>query len=145
MSAGTAASKTGWGAVFQTLHSSLIDELTDRYPDPQPVLGLPKKYPGYVLPPGAEHPEVWFAPLKMDGKEAYFILATQSRSRENFPKSWNELWASLAKTIDHERGIRNQEFEMGKAHPLESPPAITQLIWVPFVLGQGTCFMGMGI
>jgi hypothetical protein len=136
---------SGWSTVFQTLHSCLIDELTDRYPDPQPVLGLPRKFPGFCMPHGAEHPELWYAPLSLDGKQAWFILATQSRTRENFPRSWNEFWASLLKTIEHEKGIRKQAFEVGKPQPMETPPEVTQLIWVPFALGGGTCFMGMGI
>jgi hypothetical protein len=39
-----------WTALLQSLHSALIDEITDRHPEPKPELGLPKKFKSFQFP-----------------------------------------------------------------------------------------------
>ena len=39
-----------WTALLQSLHSALIDEVTDRHPEPKPELGFPKKQSQFQFP-----------------------------------------------------------------------------------------------
>ena len=39
-----------WTALLESLHSSLIDELTDRHPEPKPELGMPIRMNAFVAP-----------------------------------------------------------------------------------------------
>ena len=39
-----------WTALLESLHSALIDEVTDRHPEPKPELGLPKRQSQFAFP-----------------------------------------------------------------------------------------------
>src|ERR1700722_15082723 len=39
-----------WTGLFQSVHSALIDELTERHPEPKPELGMPVREASYRIP-----------------------------------------------------------------------------------------------
>src|SRR5579885_31142 len=39
-----------WTGLFQSVHSALIDELTERHPEPKPELGMPVRETSYRVP-----------------------------------------------------------------------------------------------
>lgn len=143
-----------WTALLESLHSALIDELTERHPEPKPELGMPQRHRQLALPaPGLQGAlicEASFA-LEAGGETRGFALfAADAEAVLKLKLSSRKLWDALIKRAGREFMFRNIKPRLGDAKELPSaelPPGFAtpaRVIWIPFKLNPGTCYLGVG-
>ena len=140
-----------WTAVLQSVHSALIDELTDRHPDPKPELGLPVRQSGYVLPePGLS--SVLVCELELVGTRGILLIASEPGFGRALKLGPEELWSAILKRAGGEfarRGIQPAFYSplnvVGGGPLPKHLPIPGRLVWIPFSIPGGRCFLGMGV
>src|SRR4051812_46396199 len=97
-----------WTAVLQSVHSALIDELTDRHPEPKPELGMPVRQTGYSIPDPALT-SVLICGLDLAGAQGMIVLASEPGFAKTLKVPMEELWSLILKRAGGEfsrRGIQ---------------------------------------
>jgi hypothetical protein len=147
-----------WTALLESLHSSLIDELTERHPEPKPELGMPQRHRQLAMPaPGALRVaicEVSFvlAQPTPAGNETrgFALVALDEPCAGKLKLDALKLWDALIKRAGREfmfRGIQPRLGNPGLLAEPSIPPGYAEpsrVIWIPFKLGPGTCYLGVG-
>jgi hypothetical protein len=147
-----------WTALLESLHSALIDELTDRHPEPKPELGMPQRHRQLVLP--ATGPltavicEVSFALAQPTAASTetrgFALIAVDETCAKRLKLDATQLWNSLIKRAGGEFGFRGIQPRLGNLQELKSstlPAGFAEparVIWIPFKLGSGACYLGVG-
>ena len=140
-----------WTALLESIHSALIDELTDRHPDPKPTLGMPTRSKRLDPPPGVS--EVLFVEAAF-GPESRgsVMLSFDAGFFEAISVSAEQFWGSILKRIGTELMRRNikptlsppimmkQTIQLPKGFPEPS-----RVIWVPFEIPKGRCYLGLAV
>jgi hypothetical protein len=139
-----------WTALLESLHSALIDEVTDRHPEPKPELGLPKRQSQFAFPSPEIPTTLWvdvsFGPSKGAAMLAFqpgFIKALKFKTSQ-------QLWEALLKRAGSEFARRQIQPIFGGVMELHStgtvPKDLTELprvVWIPIKLPGGECFFGI--
>jgi hypothetical protein len=137
-------------ALFESLHSAWIDELTERFPEPKPELGMPMRF-SELKAPVTGLAQVVRVDVEIGGKKGVALLALSQEAASNLGCDSQSLWEALA--------ARSQrEFEFRKVQPIlgqpqvfrdegwatKKPEGFSRLIWVPVSLDGAACFLGVG-
>lgn len=137
-------------ALFESLHSAWIDELTERFPDPKPELGMPMRF-SELAAPVAGLAQVVRVEVEIGGKKGVALLALSQKAMEKLGCSGAELWGALGERAQKEfafRGIRPTLSKAGQYSgedwTLGKPEGFSRLIWVPVSLDGSACFLGVG-
>jgi hypothetical protein len=136
------------------LHSALIDELTERHPEPKPELGMPQRQRELALPvpglTGALICETSFA-LEAGGETRGFALfAADAEAASKLGLDSRALWEALIKRAGREFMFRGIKPRLGDVRVLEGPglpagyAAPGRVVWIPFKLNPGVCWLGVG-
>jgi len=147
-----------WTALLESLHSALIDELIERHPEPKPELGMPQRHRQLAMPaPGtlsAVICEVSFAlaqPTAASSEARGFaLIAIDDACIKELKLDAAQLWNALLKRAGREFGFRGIQPRLGDLRDLKSaalPPGFAEpvrVIWIPFKLGAGACYLGVG-
>lgn len=147
-----------WTALLESLHSALIDELIERHPEPKPELGMPQRHRHLAMPaPGALSAvicEVSFAlaqPTTASSETCGFaLIAVDEACAKNLKLDAPLVWNALIKRAGREFGFRGIQPRLGDLKVLKGPtlPAgfsePARVIWIPFKLGSGVCYLGVG-
>jgi hypothetical protein len=145
-----------WTALLQSLHSALIDELTDRHPEPKPELGMPVRQNEFAFPsvdfPVALVCEVTF--VLSDGKESrgFSLFGMDPICAKKLGLDTRGGWDALVKRAGGEFMHHKIRPRFGSVVELRNPErelpagfaAPGRVVWVPFKLNPGICYLGIG-
>jgi hypothetical protein len=147
-----------WTALLQSLHSALIDELTDRHPEPKPELGMPLRQRAFAFP-SSDFPVVLLCEVTFslgDGTESrgFTLFGLDPVSSRKLGLDTPATWAALVKRAGGEfmhHKIRPKFGTLVELHntggAVELPkgfPPPERVVWVPFKLNPGVCYLGVG-
>jgi hypothetical protein len=146
-----------WTALLESLHSALIDELIERHPEPKPELGMPIRQKIFAFPSAdlatALVCDATFA-LEAGGESAGFaILGADALCEKKLNLSTQGMWEALLKRAGREFDMRKIRPRVGSAVELRNSGAVTlprgfavpsRVVWVPFKLNPGICYLGVG-
>lgn len=138
-----------WTALLESLHSALIDELTERHPEPKPTLGMPTRSKTLSAPEGVA--QVLFCEATFDPAQrgsALLAFDPPFMSAINLPAE--DFWQAILKRA-------GTEFMRRSIRPTLSPPVVmkppitlpkgfpepTRVIWIPFEIPAGRCYLGL--
>lgn len=140
-----------WTALLESLHSALIDEITDRHAEPKPELGLPLRQNRFALP-SPDLDRMLLVGVAFDGSQGIALLASQEGFDKSIRLSQKELWQALLKRAGSEFARRNivpKLTSLQEVHATDTFPAATvqcaRVIWIPIRLPGGQCFFGVGV
>ncbi len=139
-----------WTAVLQSVHSALIDELTDRHPEPKPELGMPVRGNEYRVP-DPSLTSVLACVVEISGQRGVVFLANEPSFTQALGQSAPELFKALLKRAGGEflhRGIKPVFSEpvtlLGASALPADFPTPGRVVWIPFKLPSGSCYLGLG-
>lgn len=147
-----------WTALLESLHSALIDELIELHPEPKPELGMPQRHRQLVMP--ASGPltavicEITFTLAQptpaVTETRGFALIAVDEVCAKKLKLDAGKLWSALIKRAGREFGFRGIQPRLGGLKELKNPalpPGFAEparVIWIPFKLGSGTCYLGVG-
>jgi hypothetical protein len=140
-----------WTALLQSLHSALIDEITDRHPEPKPELGLPKKFKSFQFP-FAKAEKLFWAKTSFPGSVGASFIAFEDDFLKTLQLTAAEFWKILVNRAATEFTRRQigptfevqNEFSNSAKIPAELA-RLSNIVWIPIVLPAGECWLGIGI
>jgi hypothetical protein len=140
-----------WSSLLESLHSALIDELTERHPEPKPELGLPIRQNRFAVP-STEIEKFFLVELSFGASQGIALLASQDSFHEKILISRDKLWAAMVHRATSEFARRNiqpkfqpsREFHSTDAFP-SSTLKCARVIWIPLGIPSGKCFFGVGV
>ncbi|OFZ17765.1 MAG: hypothetical protein A2X94_04135 [Bdellovibrionales bacterium GWB1_55_8] len=141
-----------WNALLESLHSAAIDELTEKFPEPKPELGLPKRASGFDAPLGCTSNLI----VRTSGVEAGHALSgwVMLACDADFARAitLESLWGELQNRAQREflrRGIVPKfsgpsvaPVRIADTNGLALP---SRVIWMPFRLAPGQLQLGVGV
>ena len=141
---------TPWTALLESLHSALIDELTERHPEPKPTLGLPIRQANLTLP--RAQLSVLAVEFSFDNGRGLVMVASEAGFMRALELTPLNFWKAIVKRAGSEfmrRFIKPKsgavrELKLGEPIP-ENWIHPSRVVWIPFQLPQGTCFLGMAV
>ncbi|MGK5082718.1 hypothetical protein WDW37_05375 [Bdellovibrionota bacterium FG-1] len=144
-----------WTALLESLHSALIDELIQRHPEPKPELGMPIRQRELAFPasglPDALLCSISFATGQSESL-GFALLGVDTDCRQKLGIAPQQLWDSLIRRAGQEFFYRGIKPRLGNpveiqrdASPLlpKGFPIPGRVIWVPFRLNPGVCYLGV--
>ncbi len=141
-----------WNKLLEALHSSLIDELCERAPEPKPELGMPARFDSLTFPAEACE-RILLTPVTMAGMKGLGSLAmdpdAEKRLGVNALAVWESLLARAWRSEFPRRGI-DPEFEkpIWCEDSSRLPPSLTPprtVIWIPIRIGEGRCHLAVAV
>jgi hypothetical protein len=142
-----------WTALLQSLHSALIDEVTDRHPEPKPELGLPKRQSRFDFPSALTKKILVVdvsIPTSDGASEGFAMLGFQPEFLNAAQLKAPELWSAMLKRAQSDFSRRNISPIFGKPSELKSSAdaskellALKQIVWIPISVPQGECWFGI--
>ena len=140
-----------WTAFLESLHSALIDEITDRHPEPKPELGLPLRQNRFAVP-SSEVEQLLLVEVACGASTGIALLASQAGFMKAISLTSQDLWNAMVLRAGAEfsrRGIQPnfsavQKFQATDAFP-SSTLRCARVIWIPIRLPGGQCFFGVGV
>src|SRR6185437_13800310 len=140
-----------WTGLLESLHSSLIDEVTDRHPEPKPELGLPLRQSRFALPsPEVEH--LLLVEVSFDASQGIALLASQDGFAKSLKLDSQKLWDAMIKRAGTEFNRRQIQPKFAPVQQLRATDAFPnstlkcgRVIWIPIRLPKGQCFFGVGV
>jgi len=143
-----------WTALLESLHSALVDELTERHPEPKPELGMPSRHRELVLPAagmaGALICEVGFTQEGGPDLRGFALFAADLECSAKLGADSRQLWQALIKRAGGEFAFRKIKPRLSDVKDLKTAalptgfPTPTRVIWIPFKLNPGVCYLGVG-
>lgn len=143
-----------WTALLESLHSALVDELTERHPEPKPELGMPQRHRELQLPTpglvGALICEVSFTQEGGPDIRGFALFAADPECSVKLKADSHKLWLALVKRAGGEFAFRGIKPRMSDAQELVTAqlpagfPVPSRVIWIPFKLNPGSCYLGVG-
>ncbi|MCM2323311.1 MAG: hypothetical protein NDJ90_08615 [Oligoflexia bacterium] len=147
-----------WTALLESLHSSLIDELIERHPEPKPTLGMPlrQKQPQAPVAGKLLLCEVLFGDEKSGLQRGTAMLAFEPPFMKALAVGPVDFWSAILKRAGSEfqrRNIRPRisnpvEVEARTNEAIQLPQGFappTRVIWIPFQVPKGSCYLGMAV
>ena len=139
---------TPWTALLESFHSALIDELVERHPEPKPELGMPIRQRVFALPAEGLADLVACEAAFSEAKGCLF-LALDSGCAGALNMTARGLWDSLLKRAGGELHRREVKPSLGMPLVLkgELPKGLepARVVWIPFRLKTGTCYLGLAV
>lgn len=136
-----------WTALFESLHSALIDELCERHPKPKPELGLPVHHSQWNRPDSLRA-LIWSCEVTLDGK-GYAMIAAEPEFLKKLKLTGPELWQAILRRAGGElsrRGIKPVLDPLDELKGQTKPSnEIKRLVWIPIRLPAGSCFLGLAV
>ena len=127
-----------WNGVLQGLHSSLIDELNERFPDEKLELGLPKRTAGFSPGPDSD-PTLW-ARVTVDQNFGFCGLSFEKNQKEvELRKVFEGVLQRAQKAEFPRRNVIPQFGKLTYTAHCELPPEISScqmIIWLPISVFQ---------
>lgn len=141
---------TPWTALLESLHSALIDELTDRHPEPKPTLGMPLRQNKIQLPQKAV--SILICEFEFGTAQGFSVLAFEPSFMTSLKITPTELWKSILKRAGSEflhRKIQpkirlEREFAHRETFPEELPQP-SRTVWIPFQIPAGNCYLALAV
>ena len=140
-----------WTAFLESLHSALIDELTERHPEPKPELGLPMRQNRFAMP-SAEVEQLLLVEVAFAGSQGLALLASQQGFMKALELKPEKLWQAMLKRAGSEFARRQIQPKLSAIQELKATdtfPASTlqcaRVIWIPVRVPGGQCFFGVGV
>jgi hypothetical protein len=143
-----------WTALLESLHSALIDEVTDRHPEPKPELGLPKRQSQFAFPSPEVSTVLWlevsFATATGPSRGATMLALQPGFLKDLKLKTPQQLWEAMLKRAGSEFARRQiqpvfaglSELTPSAASPKELA-ALPRVVWIPIKLPGGDCYFGV--
>ena len=158
-----------WTALLESLHSALIDEFNERFPDDKPELGIPKRLSRFTPPEpdldlvihevtqaaavagetsatSAAPAQRGFAMLAFDAAFARALGRAMDSARPE------DLWIALVRRAGSEFMRRGIKPVVGPSQFLRVEGTLpaglvepTRVIWSPFRVAGGRCYLGIGV
>lgn len=143
-----------WTALLESLHSSLIDELTERHPEPKPTLGLPVRQSRLELPKSSVSALV--CEFCFGEARGFALLAFDEAFMKTIGLAPEDFWKLLTRRAGSEfmrRGIQPVSGgtrvlkDLGSELPqgLKGFVEPTRAVWIPFQIPSGSCFLGLAV
>lgn len=143
-----------WQGLLESLHSALIDELTERDPAVKPELGMPGRRPRWDLPEGASGAIVCVADYGDTGTGAgvaALAWGPGTSGRGPGASTAREVWDALLKRAAGElsrRGLKPRfATPAGPGGGAGLPPGASppgRVIWIPLRAPDYAYFLGIG-
>lgn len=140
-----------WTALLESLHSALVDELIERHPEPKPTLGLPLRQREFGAP-AESLKSLLVTQVAIGDNQGLACLALDSACLTELGIQPSTLWEALVKRAAVEFARRQLRPRFDKSAELgpgvKLPPGHLQpqrVIWIPFTLKDGRCFLGIGV
>jgi len=145
-----------WTALLESLHSAVVDELTERCPETKPGLGMPLRQREFAKPEPSVS-SITIVRVDLASKEGLVILGLNDRCATSLGASIREVWNGIQKRS-------GREFEWRRIRPVflqpvelvgspttsfrlpEGCPIPARVIWIPFLVGGGggKFYLGVG-
>lgn len=140
-----------WTGFLESLHSALIDELTERHPEPKPELGLPLRQNRFAIP-SVEIERILLAEVALGAAQGIALLASQESFHQKLKMTRDHLWEAMilrAKSEFARRGLQPKFSPIQELLATEAFPSsilkCSRVIWIPLGLPEGRCFFGVGV
>lgn len=140
-----------WTALLESLHSALIDEVTDRHPEPKPELGLPLRQNRFAVP-SPDLDQLLLVDVVFDSSQGIALLACQKGFTKSLKLTPRKLWDAMVSRSGSEfsrRQIQPKFMPVQEFAPTATFPNSTlkcgRVIWIPIRLPGGQCFFGVGV
>ena len=140
---------TPWTSLLESIHSALIDELTERHPKPKPELGMPVRKTDITLPDQRLESTLLIS-VEMDDSRGIVMLSFQNEFMKALHTDPQEFWRALGKRSGTEFARRNILPRFAKPELLEGALQVQdraqtplRVVWIPFKLPAGTCYLGL--
>jgi len=141
-----------WTTLLESFHSSLIDELIERHPEPKPELGLPTRKPKFELPETGLASVICATADFGSSPTGCVALCLSAGAAKKLKLQSSELWAAVGKRAVVEFGHRGIQPRLGQATPLGAggtlPAGFSEpqrMVWIPFRIGGDVIYLGMGV
>jgi hypothetical protein len=135
-----------WTALLQSLHSALIDEVTDRHPEPKPELGLPKKQNAFQFP-SANASRLFWVKAGFPGSNGAVLIAYQNEFFGalglNAAKFWELLVARAQAEFTRRQITPTFDVQSETTKTPEDLAAFPRIVWIPISLPAGECWFGI--
>jgi hypothetical protein len=131
---------TPWTHLLESLHSTLIDELIERYPDFKPELGMPRRANEWALPTHLPVQEMILINVQFDHHLELGFSGLAAKWDSDFEPDFDlkSLWQKLRLRAQKEFQRRalaplwGPEVSLTAYHQLPEPlSAPKRLIWIP--------------
>jgi hypothetical protein len=143
-----------WTAFLESLHSALIDELAERQEEPKPELGMPVRQRQFAFPSAelsaALVCEVTFSSPAGDSV-GFALIGADPTCAKKLKLDAQGIWDAIVKRAGSEFMRREIRPRFGSSTELRAPGALPpgfavpgRVIWVPFKLNPGICYLGVG-
>lgn len=142
-------SRSPWTGLLEALHSALIDELTDRHPEPKPVLDLPRRHSSWTIP-GQDVTTILRCEFQFGDQAGTALLALAPPFAQALGLTPILLWQAVLKRAGSEFHLRHLHPKLGPvnefstaAPPPENLGRARRLVWIPLQIPAGRCFLGL--
>jgi hypothetical protein len=139
-----------WTALLESLHSSLIDEITERHPEPKPELGMPRRLNQWGEP-ATEVTSILISEVAIGDQRGLAALALEPGFEKALKIEAKDLWKSLLRRAGAEFMRRQVKPIVSEPQLLDEPYPLPKgysepgrLIWIPFRVGKSACYLGIG-
>lgn len=142
-----------WTALLESLHSALVDELTERHPEPKPTLGMPVRQRSLEAPGGIS--EVLFCEASFEADpplRGSAMLAFEPAFMKALGVTAEAFWSAILRRAGSEfmrRGIRPRLSQTSsRKPPIQLPEGYSEpqrVIWIPFEVPAGRCYLGLAV
>lgn len=141
---------TPWTALLESLHSSLIDELTELHPEPKPILGMPTWQRRIQLP--QLKVTLVLCEFEFGSQKGLSLLTAPPDLITSLRTTPMDLWSSILKCSEKEFCRRKISPKIGVAHEFPDCDALPLgyveprgAIWIPFEIPAGKMNLGLGV
>ena len=143
---------TVWTSLLEALHSAMVDELNELFPNMKPELGMPLRMKQFAIPDASLKTVLAFD-VRIDSQRGTVFLGMSpkltSASQITAQNLWNSLHSRAEKEFER-RGIAPQ-FGGSKLIAEQDVSALPKdiafprrMVWIPFTLPTGICYLGFG-
>mgnify|MGYP001580052998 CR=1 FL=1 len=140
-----------WTLLLESLHSAMIDELTERHPKPKPELGLPMRKTRIELPDPSLI-QTLFISVDLGGTRGILMLASQPEFMKAIQLSSQDFWNAIFKRTGSEFARRNITPRFSPPESIEGPLTVQvrgqgplRVVWIPFKIPAGACYLGLAV
>jgi hypothetical protein len=141
-----------WSTLLESLHSALVDELTDRHPEPKPELGMPIRKPAFELPEAGLTSSVCVGVDFGGAPSGCVSLCLCANASQALKLEATQLWEAMSQRATTEFGHRNIQPRLGPPIGIKPgdglPPGFNppqRMVWIPFRIAGGVIYLGMGV
>lgn len=140
-----------WNALLESLHSALIDELNERFPDEKPELGMPMRQ-AELAAPAEGIGEYALIEIELSAQKGIALIGVALLGTDSALGDALKLWQAVFKRAQPEfarRGISPRAMSISKARGCTPalPKGIVpnRVIWIPFKIDQARIYLGLGV